>query len=107
MNGQLSIFDFIKQYSLYDGYEVSSTKSILSQGYKVKLIKGDKYYLICEHDGICNLSIPNKYGGSYGFTVTEKQLIENFKKLNLKVYPISREIWNGSKWISNPILATS
>jgi hypothetical protein len=105
MTGQMSIFDFIKQYEMYDGLIVVKTRTLNILGGRIKIIKGQLFYLISKSkDGYSSIATPNEYGGSFGFPVTEKQFIENFHSVNHKVYPLSEEIWTGEKWIENPPL---
>lgn len=107
MKGQMSIFDLINLDEMYDGYRVRSTKTIENLcGCRIKLVKDTLCYLITRHSRSNSISIafPNKYGGSFGFTVTDNQFYKLFEPLNKKIYPISKEIWDGKAWINNPSL---
>ncbi len=88
--------------TMYDGYEVQNDANILIAGSGlVKLTKGQIFYLVVEHmDGLYSVAMPNRYGGSIGFTVTSNQFKRHFKYIGKKVYPYGSEIWNGIKWIN-------
>jgi hypothetical protein len=105
MKGQMSIFDFLKVDDMYDGYKVIKTATINVMGNRIKINKNDICYLVVKcKDGYVNVAFPDEYGGSLGLPVTEKQFSTLFEKLNRKVYPKSKEIWNGKSWIANPEL---
>ena len=107
MQGQISLFEFIKADEMYDGYRVKLSKVILDTcGTRTKLIKDNICYFIARSGKIVNIAFPNEYGGSYGITVTERQFKDLFEKLNRKIYPASKEIWTGTRWIHNPRLFT-
>lgn len=99
---QISLLDGFQNFEMYDGYEVMHTVNILAPNGKEKLKKGQLYYLVSSYSEEYTIALPNEYGGSYGFTVNEKQFKEHFRFINRKVYPKSEEVWNGKSWIKNP-----
>lgn len=107
MRGQLSIFDFIKIDSMFDGYEVVKTKTIETNGSRIKLNAGDICYLVSKNCTITTIEFPNNFGGSFGITITANQFNNLFRSLGRKVYPKRKEIWNGKIWIDNPELCSS
>lgn len=106
MTGQLSMFDFIEGSDMYDGYIVKVTKSIECRGSRQKLTKGEICYLVTKvkESGLVFIAFTNDYGGSFGFSLTEKQLRSCFESIGKKIYPKSNEIWDGAAWIKNPML---
>jgi len=100
---QLSIFDSIETFKMYDGYKIINTTDILTDCGIQELVAGQVAYLVAKHiDGCYSVSIPNKYGGSYEFRVNGRQFKTHFIYLNRKVYPKSKDIWDGKSWIANP-----
>lgn len=92
-------------FQMYDGFQVIKDKSVLNSCGSVEhLKKGENYYFVTRCNDKIHIAIPNNYGGSYGFDITEKAFKENFVSLNKKIYPLAKEIWNGSDWIENPLL---
>lgn len=106
MNGQLSLFDFIKVSDMYDGYIVKETKTIKCRGFRQKLTKGKICYLVIRHkrSELVTIAFPNNYGGSFGFSVTKEQFQNCFESIRKKIYPNSKEIWDGTAWIKNPMI---
>lgn len=102
---QLSLFKQAQEFKMYDGYEVKNNASIQIDGGKFKLIKGQIFYLVSKYNNKYSIALPNEQGGSYGFCVSSNKFKECFKYLNKKVYPKSKDIWNGINWVVNPDLA--
>ena len=101
----MTIFDFISVNEMYDGYKVKETRTLnlTHLETRMKVVKDAICYIVCRcHDGFVSISFPNEYGGSDGFSVTTEQFNSCFVSLHRKVYPKSKEIWNGKSWITNP-----
>lgn len=99
---QISLLDGIENFEMYDGYEVVNTVNILIDCGREKLVKGQMAYFTTRINNKVAIEFPNEYGGAYGFNVSEKQFKEHFRYLDKKVYPKSKEIWNGKTWVKNP-----
>lgn len=108
MVGQISIFDILGLSEMYDGYKVKETKSITLEtcGSRSKIEKDKTCYLVTRHKeaGLISIAFPNELGGSNGFCVTESQFHKSFTSIGKKIYPKSKEIWNGKAWVKNPAL---
>lgn len=105
MLGQISLFEYFKVDAMYDGYEVLRTTNILTNGSRVKIIKGQQFYIITHDKDGYYVALPNEQGGSFGFYVSKSQFKKNFKLVYKKVYPKTKEIWDGKAWIKNPSVA--
>lgn len=105
MEGQLNIYDFINISDMYDGYIVTATKTITCNGLRHELTEGDICYFVTrqKRSGLVSIAFPNNYGGSYGFSVTNSQFNNYFESTGKKIYPKSKEIWDGTSWIKNPM----
>jgi hypothetical protein len=100
---QLSLFEKVEAFSMYDGYQVINTVNILTDCGIERLAKGQIAYLTSKNSNKKYLiDFPNEFGGSYGIAISEKQFKEHFRYLNKKVYPKRKEIWNGNHWVMNP-----
>lgn len=99
---QLSLLDEFKNYEMFDGYELINTVVILTDCGRQNLIKGEVAYIVTKYNNEVSIDFPNEYGGACGFSVSEKQFKEHFRYLNKKIYPKSKEIWNGKIWVRNP-----
>lgn len=103
MKGQMSIFEFLKIDEMYDGYKVIKTSTIDVMGNRIKINKNDICYLVVKcKDGYVNMAFPNEYGGSLGLPIREEKFNTLFERLNRKIYPKCKDIWNGKNWVPNP-----
>ena len=100
--GQLLLEDILKVDHMYDGYMVKNTRTISVSGNRIKIHKGDICHVLCKSKNVISIAFPNKYGGSFGFSVTLEQFQDNFKAIGKKIYPVREEIWNGNAWVPNP-----